>query len=207
MYYVLFEATPFDGKEKLAEQFYMSLLPHLGKMKGNGFHEDTFRLSPHAKRSLNVAIWDDADAAWRWRMEENHLRLQKKGSETVHESYRIRLGPEVSEEDDGDKSKARHYVTLFYRNNFEGTPPDDVTALLEPGVASQLKGEVLDSVVFTGDQTPTLWVTSWRSEDAAIQFEKSITTLPEDKLVRVRIDRDYTKVDRQDAPHESPGMV
>lgn len=205
MYYVLFEATPFEGKEKLAEQFYMSLLPHLNEMKGKGFHEDTFRLSPHVKRSANVAIWDDADAAWRWRMQENHLRLQKKGSEIVHESYRIRLGPEVTEGDDADNSKARHYVTLFYRNNVEGTPQNEVTALLDAGTAAQLNEDMLDSAVYSGDQT--LWITAWRSEEAAIHFEQCITTLPEDRLVRMRVDRDYTKTDRTDAPNENPGMV
>ena len=204
MYYAIFEAVPYEGKEKLAEQFYMSLLPHLDKFKGNGFHEDAFSGAVHRRKGVNVAVWDDAEAAWGWRNEENHLRLQKKGSETVYESYRIRLGPEVPKSEEPDNEKTRHYMTLLYRSSFEGTPPDDVAELLESGIAGQLKGEVVDSTVYKGAQT--LWITTWRSQDAAIHFEQSITSLPEDTLLRIRVERDYTKSDRNDAPHEMPGM-
>lgn len=203
MYYVLFEASPFDGKEKLGAQYYKSLLPHLHKIVG--FHEDTFRLSPHRKRTANIAIFDDVDAAWRWRNQENHLRMQSKGSDGVYESYRIRLGPEVGEDDRGDKSKTRHYLTLFYRGDVEGTPPDNVTEVLKEGRASELKDEVVDSFVFQGDQT--VWITTWGSEDAAIKFEKSAKSLANGNVVRIRVERDYTKTDRKDAPHETPGMA
>lgn len=65
MYYTVFEGLPFEGKEKLGEQYYKSLLPHLhGKFKDNGFHEDAFSVSPHMRKGVNVAVWDDADAAW-----------------------------------------------------------------------------------------------------------------------------------------------
>lgn len=141
----------------------------------------------------------------RWRNEENHLRVQKKGSDGVYESYRLRLGPEVTEHEDSDKSKTRQYLTLFYRSSVEGTPQDDVTELLEGSAASQLKEEVTDSAVYQGAQT--LWITAWRSEDAAIRFGQSITPLPEDRFLRIRIERDYTKSDRKDAPHETPGMT
>lgn len=203
MYYALFENMPFEGKEKVAQQYYMSLLPKLEQFKGHGFHEDNFNASPHGRNAVNVAIWDDADAVRRWREQEDHLRLQKKSFDTVWEAFRIRLGPEVTEAD--SSSEARHYLTLLYRSNVDGTPPNDVTEVIEAESASQLKSEVLDSAVFQGPST--VWITAWRSKDAAMRFAKSVESSSGDKVVRIRIDRDYTKTERNDAPNQIPGML
>ena len=53
----------------------------------------------------------------------------------------------------------------------------------------------------------TVWITAWKLEDAAAKLEASATRLPDDKVVRVKVNRDYTKSDRKDAPYETPGMT
>ena len=203
MYYAIFENLAFEGKERTAQKFYMSLLPHLEKFKGHGFHEDTFSGSPLGRNAVNVAIWDDADAVGRWREEENHLRLQKKSFDTVWEWYRIRLGPEVSEADSA--SEARHYLTLLYRSNVDGTPPDDVTEVLDASLTSQLKGDIIDSAVFQGEKT--FWITAWRSQHAATTLEKGLASSSGDNVVTICVNRDYTKSQRKDAPNQVPGML
>ena len=50
---------------------------------------------------MNIAVWDDLEAIKTWRNEEHHLRVQGKGTD-VYESYRLRIGREVREDDTGN---------------------------------------------------------------------------------------------------------
>ena len=204
MYYSIFEGRPYEDKLKVAEQYYVSLVPRVKQI--SDFVEDSFFGSPHNPRSaVNIAEWKHEAALNEWRNESNHLRLQAKASNVVYESYRLRLGPAVDASDSVSEDGVRQYAILYYRDNVDGTPEDDVTSLLEPESVSIVKEGMLDSSVFQGPRI--LWVSGWRSAAAASKFEKAIPRIEGDSLSRVRVERDYTKSDRKDAPSENPGEV
>jgi heme-degrading monooxygenase HmoA len=198
MYYSIFEAIPEPDKGKVAEAYYKSLVPKVRQIPG--FIQDTFYGSPNTEgKAVNIAEWKDADAMSQWRNESSHLRAQGKGFD-VYQSYRIRLGPDVEASQGKD---TRHFLVLYYRESFDGTPEDDITSLLQAGAASVVKNDLLDSSVYQGPRTA--WVTAWQSQDAADNLEKAIPREEGDALVKMVVERDYTKTDRKDAPSELPG--
>jgi heme-degrading monooxygenase HmoA len=198
MYYSIFEAIPEPDKGKVAEAYYKSLVPKVKQIPG--FIKDTFYGWPNTEgKAVNIAEWKDVDAMSQWRNESNHLRAQGKGFD-VYQSYRLRLGPDVEASTGHD---ARHFLVLYYRESFDGTPEDDITSLLQAGAASAVKNDLLDSSVYQGPRTA--WVSAWRSQDAADNLEKAIPREEGDALVKMMVERDYTKTDRKDAPSELPG--
>ena len=201
MWYSIFEAIPEPDKGQVAEAYYKSLLP---KVKGiSGFVKDTFLGSPHTSgKAVNIAEWRDADAISQWRNEGSHLRAQGKGP-SIYQSYRLRLGPGVEAAEGRGGETARHYVVLYYRDSFDGTPEDDITSLFQLGGVLTVKKDMLDSSVFQGPRT--LWVSSWKSQDAAENLMKALPRESGDTLINMVVNRDYTKSDREDAPSESPG--
>ena len=94
-------------------------------------------------------------------------------------------------------------MALYYRHNVEETPEDDVASLLPVDAARELKGNMLDISVFQG--TRILWISAWRSSAALRKFLKAIPRIENDSLVQVKVERDYTKFDRNDAPSQTPG--
>lgn len=208
MYLSIFSATTKPDRTAIAGQYYKSLIEHVYAIPG--FKGDTFFASPHTDRkSVNVAFWEDADAVKRWRNESNHLRLQAKGADSVYESYRLQLGPSIEFDEDveeGAEEGARQWMVLYFRPSVEGIEPEnDATLTLPPELALDLKMDMLDSLVFLGDKI--LWVTTWRTREAAKKFAEGvrIDRMQGFTAVSVRIERDYTRSDRADAPSEVPG--
>jgi heme-degrading monooxygenase HmoA len=197
MHYSLFEAVIEPGKGRVAEAYYMSLLP---KVKGiDGFIKDIFLGSVHnAELAINIAEWKDADAVWRWRNDANHLRAQGKGP-GIYQSWRIRIGRTVEDAEDGD---AKQWVVLYYRDSFDGKPADDVTSLLQADVAS-IKEDLLGSAVYQGSRI--MWISSWPSREAAQKLVEALPRVGNDTLIVLAVDRDYGKTERQQAPSEVPG--
>lgn len=202
MYYSIFEGLPHEDKVETAVRYYKFLLPKVQAIEG--FRGDNFYASPHvANKSVNVGEWDDSDSVRRWRNENNHLNSQSKASHGVYDSYRLRLGPAISEGSNDESAHLRHFMTLLYQDKVDGTPSDDVTSLLDGQDASSLKDSMIDSVVYEGQRT--LWITGWRSQEAAMKFQKALSGVLPGNIVRLRIERDYTKTDRKDAPHQVAG--
>ena len=200
MWYSIFEAIPEPDKGQVAEAFYRSLVPKVKAIPG--FVKDTFLGSPHtAQKAVNIAEWKDADVIRQWRNEDSHLRAQGQGT-SVYQTYRLRIGPGI-EAGAQQNEPARHFVVLYYRDSFDGTPEDDVTSLLQASAAATVKKDMLDSSVFQGPRT--LWVSGWKSQDAAENGGKAIPREEGDTLIIMAVNRDYTKSDRKDAPSASPG--
>ena len=205
MYYSIFEGMPYEGKEKLGGQLYTSLLSHLHESPG--FHEDSFMASPHSHRwAVNVAVWDDAEAVKSWRNEEHHLSAQKKGNLLVYEDYRLRLCSELDPKST-DEEKAKSYVSLVYRVAGTQTPVDDVLKALKGNTSQKkldsLETNLLDSCYYQGEKG--LWITAWRTREAVDRLEEILDLETVEKIIKLQVDRDYTKTSREDAPHETPG--
>lgn len=205
MYYSIFEGMPHEGKEKLGGQLYTSLLPHLHESPG--FHEDSFMGSPHSPRwAVNVAVWDDAESVKQWRNEGHHLSAQKKGNLLVYEDYRLRLCSEL-DLDSTDDGKAKSYVTLIYRPGGTQTPVDDVLKALKMDTSQEKldspEADLVESCFYQGEKG--CWIAGWRTREAVDRLEKILNLESVEKIIKLQVDRDYTKTNREDAPHETPG--
>jgi heme-degrading monooxygenase HmoA len=176
MYYAIFEGTEAEGKAAVPEQYYKTLSSILSEIQGfiseNGFE------SPHVARlGALVSVWEDVDAISRWRNEMTHLRIQQKASHGIYQDYRVRIGPELDPDSSNPSTdEASQIVVLYYRDNFEKTPEDNITSLIDSTTATELQSELLDSSVYLGSQT--LWISSWQSEAAASKLANLLSSFP-----------------------------
>lgn len=204
MYYAIFEGTQFEGKAALAEQFYKSLSPILYKFPG--FVSETGFGSPHVARSeVLISVWEDEDAINRWRNELTHLRVQGKASRGIYYDYRNRIGPELDHNSPISSSSgdASHTILLYFHDSYEQTPEENILSLVDSTSATELRLELLGSSVYLGEQT--LWISSWKSQEAAIKFANLLSRSPGDDVKLVSVGRDYTKSNRKDAPNKIAG--
>ena len=129
MYYVLFEGVVKADKLSLTGHYHEFLVPKLHKIPGF-LQEQPFGSPFQDNKGLNLTTWEDAEAVKRWRNQSDHLGLQAKGSDTVYEAYRLRLGRGYEKADTSSLSNAREFVVLYSRDDVSETPDDDVTTLL-----------------------------------------------------------------------------
>jgi len=204
MYYAVFEGTQMEGKGALAEQFYKTLTSILYKFPG--FVSETGFGSPHVeRREVLISVWEDEESMNRWRNESTHLSIQGKASRGIFHDYHIRLGPELDPNSTGRSSSndASQMILLYFHDNYEQTPEDDIFSLVDSVSTTGLQSEILGSSVYIGQQT--LWISLWKSQEGAMKFANSLSRSPGDDVKLVRVRRDYTKSRRKDAPNEIAG--
>jgi len=94
-------------------------------------------------------------------------------------------------------------ILLYFHDNYEQTPEDDIFSLVDSVSTTGLQSEILGSSVYIGQQT--LWISLWKSQEGAMKFANSLSRSPGDDVKLVRVRRDYTKSRRKDAPNEIAG--
>lgn len=206
MYYAIFEGREAEGKAEVAGQYYKALSPLVREIKG--FISETGFGSPHVDRvGVLISVWEDADAISRWRNQALHLRIQHIAKQDIYEDYRIRVGLELNSDTPAQPSsdEISPVVLLYCRDSLETTPENNITSMIEPNSATEVQSYLLDSSVYLGPQT--LWISSWQSEEAASRFTKLLPRVENDNLKFIRVQRDYTKSRRTDAPNEKAGSL
>ena len=206
MYYVISESVVPANRASIAESYYNTLVPEIHKI--SGFVSEQELQSPTTtEKSVTISYWEDEAAIKRWRNETTHLRIPKKASAGVFESYRIRVGPVVVQEEDKEdvSSGQEHFIVFYQRDKAEEDLTDNNASLIGSDAASQVKENLLDSAVYRASQA--VWISAWRSKAAAREFERSIHRVPGNSVKRIQVLRDYTKADRKDAPNLIPGSL
>ena len=148
-----------------------------------------------------VAKFEDAEAMNTWRVQKTHLRVERTGREKVFEQYRIRVGPGADEEGEDDGQ-----VVLLYQRTHAtaagegGQTAGSIKELLDGGLVDEtVLGHMNDEGVYQSEKT-VLWLSSWKSRDAALKIEKAIRRVEGDTVQRLKVVRDYTKEDRKEVP-------
>ena len=194
MYFVIFEGTVPSKYATLGERFYTTLLPLLHESPGF-IAETPFASTTDPDGQLELATFTDAEAVNTWRVQPTHLTIERTGREKVFEEYRIRVGPEA----EGDEETQ---VVLLYQRLHSpdaGKLPGSMKDLLGPDADPEVLKDMNDEGVYKSEKT-TLWLSSWNSNEVAIEIEKAIPRAKGDTVQRVGIVRDYTKVNREQIP-------
>jgi hypothetical protein len=169
-----------------------------------------------------LSSWRDEKSVVRWRTARNHHLVQQKGRADILESYHLRVGEIFS-----DNRLPAGMELLNQRNDEteigEGTMATIITATRPTGhpsnivACSQFLGldifsgsalvdwDVYDAVLTPGDLCLML---VWKDCSAVRHFEDGERMLLPDthRIRHVRIVRDYTMLDRREAPQYYPAV-
>ncbi|MCK4588050.1 MAG: antibiotic biosynthesis monooxygenase [Gammaproteobacteria bacterium] len=105
MYAVIFEVVPTsEGKDQ-----YLKLALELRKFleNQNGFISiERFQSLSQENKVLSLSFWRDEEAIRKWRNELDHRLAQKKGMDSLFDSYRIRVAEVVRDYSGTDRTQA-----------------------------------------------------------------------------------------------------
>ena len=199
-YHVVFQGTVVPQYASLSDRFYTLLLPLLHASPG--FIEETgFASTTDPNGQVLLAKFKDAESMETWRVEPTHLRVERTGREKVFEEYRIRIGPGAEEADE----KEGQVVLLYQRPHAvaaagakDGKTPQTVKELLDPQLLDAKILVGMDTVAVYQSEKTMLWISSWPSDATAKKVETALQRVEGDAVQRVKVVRDYTKVDRRE---------
>ena len=221
MFSVLFEVQPKPEKWDEYLGNAKMLRPELEQIDG---FVDNIRYKSMQRKGwiLSLSNWRDEKAVVRWRTTQNHHLVQKKGRDDILESYHLRVGEIFA-----DNQIPAGMKLLNQRNDEteigEGTMVTIITATRPSGhpsnvtACSQFLGldiysgdalvdwDIYDAVLTPGDLCLML---VWKDCGAVKYFEDGERMLlPETHRIRhVRVIRDYTMLDRREAPQYYPAV-
>ena len=209
MYFVILESTVPKSRTAISAAYYTNMQKLLHAQPGF-ISEVPFGSPFDEERQTLVSKWVDGSSVRKWRLQHDHLKIEKKGRETVFGDYRLRAGPKLlsdGEEDEGNEMTSTHkqgHFMVLYEQPIAGimTPlSHEITALLDDAKfdVSAVTTRLIDVAVHQGEQT-ALWVSGWPTKAAAVEFESSLRRVPGDEIHIIRVARDYGKNDRAEAP-------
>ena len=215
MFSVLFEVQPKPEKWDEYLDNAKMLRPELEQIEG--FVENIrYKSMQREGWILSLSSWRDEKSVVRWRTSQNHHLVQQKGRDDILESYHLRVGEIFA-----DNKLPAGMQLLNQRNDEteigEGTMVTIITATRPPGhpsnvvACSQFLGldiysgdalvywDVYDAVLSPGDLCLML---IWKDCSAVGYFEDGGRMLLSDthRVRHVRVVRDYTMLDRREAP-------
>ncbi|KAL9013792.1 MAG: hypothetical protein Q9173_001536 [Seirophora scorigena] len=144
MFFVVSQYHVPASRVAIAGEYYGKLPPILHAQPG--FISETPYASPHeAHKQVLIARFVDEAAETNWRLQHDHLGIEKKGREVVLDDYRLRVGPsslsvDRNEPDATTPGSAREegggndrIVCLYERPAGTATPPPrSVSELIDP---------------------------------------------------------------------------
>jgi heme-degrading monooxygenase HmoA len=218
MFSVIFEVHPRSGQWDAYLGYAKMLRPELEQIEG---FVDNIRYRSLTREGwiLSLSGWRDEKSLVRWRTRAKHHEVQEKGREEVLLGYHLRVGQVTNDSRVPDGQEIREQ-RLDETEVGDGTtvvlidavrPEEwvkersatDVAAWL--GLDADAKGltgwDAFDAVLTPGQ---IILLTSWHDENAAHAFEKATVLQGGGRLRRVRVVRDYSMVDRREAPQYYP---
>lgn len=102
---VIFEVTPTENGKDEYFKLGAALKEELQKMPGF-ISVERFASVNNEGKFLSLSFWENEEAAAGWRNQMHHRASQKKGHDTLFESYRISVGEIVREYTDQNREQA-----------------------------------------------------------------------------------------------------
>ncbi len=198
MFCVFFEVQPKDGQGDAYLEIAAAMRKQVEAVDGF-LHVERFRDLSRAGAFLSFSTWQTEKALIRWRVNAKHHVVQARGRSDIFDGYRIRIG-ELTADSEATEPPAQ------FRFDETETGEAKVVAITEhatgasvaaPGALSSIS---FDSVLNEG-RSATL--TGWADDTTAAS-----ATVPENARVRrFRIVRDYTMIEREEAPQYFPAFA
>ncbi|KAI4210633.1 MAG: hypothetical protein LQ351_006512 [Letrouitia transgressa] len=219
MFFVVFELNLPASRTPVSMEYYAKLQSILQTQAG--FISEVPYASPHREgRQVLVAKFVDEASVRAWRLQHDHLIIQYHARREVFDDYRLRVGPSTSlDREEGEVSEGAEHVTrkkghiicLYERPILaaEDTAdpssiPSNVVDLVDreaqkdPSLKDVI-ASLVDTTVYQSEKT-MLWISGWVDKDAAVGFGHLVSRTQGDSIQLVRVERDYGKYDRNEAP-------
>ena len=198
MFCVLFEVEPKDGQG----QAYLDIAAAMRRQVEaiDGFlGVERFRDLSRDGAFLSFSRWRDEKALIRWRIDAKHHIVQARGRTEIFDGYRIRIGEMTADSQSADPPAQFRYdeTETGEAKSVVLVEHDTDVAIPAPGALSHV---TFDSVMQEG-RSATL--TGWPDDEAASKQP----VLPDARARRFRIVRDYTMVERTEAPQYFPEVA
>lgn len=209
MFFVIFESVVPSPARAISSQYYATLQSLL-QLQSGFISEVPFVSLIHEGGQVLVAKFVDEAAVQSWRLQTDHLRIQKRARQHIFESYRIRVGPEILAEEKKKETKEPTtgmpgpFILLYQYptpRDINSSTVSKLSSLVnqEKPYSSEILADLVDSAMYQSEQC-VLWLASWPTEAAAINFKDLIRRVQGDAAHLVRVMRDYGKLDRKEAP-------
>jgi heme-degrading monooxygenase HmoA len=221
MFSVIFEVHPRSDQWDAYLGYAKMLRPELQRIEG---FVDNIRYRSLTREGwiLSLSGWRDEKALVRWRTQANHHEVQEKGRQQVLLGYHLRVGqvtddtrvPDGQEirEQRLDETEIGDGTTIVF---IDATRPAEwvkeqraIDVALWLGLNPKANGlvdwDAFDAVLSPGE---IILLTSWKDEGSARAFENTVALPQGGRLRRVRVVRDYTMMDRREAPQFYPKVT
>jgi heme-degrading monooxygenase HmoA len=221
MFSVLFEVRPKDDQWDTYLGYAKMLRPELEDIEGF-VANIRYRSMTRSGWILSLSDWDSEKALVRWRTRPSHHEVQEKGRSEVLWDYHLRVGQLIQDtrippgyilsEQRLDETETGEGTTITLIDGKR--PPSWVSETSSNGVAGWLglvsdaaglvSWDVFDAVLTPGD---VMLLLSWHDNDAAENFETTVSLEEGKRLRRVRVVRDYGMYDRRESPQYYPEVA
>jgi len=198
MFCVFFEVQPKDGQGDAYLEIAAAMRRQVEAMDGF-LGVERFRDLSRPGAFLSFSTWRDEKALTRWRIDAKHHVVQARGRSDIFAGYRIRIG-EMTADSDTDTPPAQ------FRYDVTETGAAKVMMMAEHATgAGSPAPAALSTVAFDSVTRPgrSATLTGWPDEAAAA----TLTPSPDTRARRFRIVRDYTLVERAEAPQYFPEVA
>jgi heme-degrading monooxygenase HmoA len=221
MFSVIFEVYPRSDQWDTYLGYAKMLRPELEQVAG---FVDNIRYKSLTRDGwiFSLSNWRDEKAVVRWRTHMRHHEVQEQGRGKILLDYHLRVGQltqdtrlpagyELREQrlDETETGESTTITLIDARQPPEwvqASSPEEVAqwlGLVPNTVAGLVSWDVFDAVLTPGD---IILLLSWRDQTAAQNFEKSVSLQDGARLRRVRVVRDYSMLDRREAPQYYPDV-
>jgi heme-degrading monooxygenase HmoA len=211
---VLFEVHPRSAEWDTYLNYAKMLRPELEAIDG---FVDNIRYLSMTRDGwvLSLSGWRDEKALVRWRTHAGHHDAQTQGRATVLLDYHLRVGQlthdsapppnhQLSEQrlDETETGEATT-ITLI---DVQDADTDDAIGLarrlgLDEMATGLVSWDVFNAVLTPGD---VILLLAWREHTDADAFRQQLTLPPQARFRQVRVIRDYSLLDRYEAPQFYP---
>jgi heme-degrading monooxygenase HmoA len=217
MFSVIFEVFP--KKERFEE--YLALAKHLKPLldRIDGFVDnERFESKRRQGWILSHSTWRDEKSVVRWRTTREHHKIQERGRSEIFQDYHLRVGDVIADTNPPREAPIKEQrfdeteVGVAKVVTFTETTPEDGTILTSfTTLASILGLDVTGEGIIDYDVVASIYnpgklalLVSWKNAKAASGWTPVNTGLQTLRHRRIRIVRDYSMVDRREAPQFYP---
>lgn len=201
MFCVFFEVQPRKGQSDAYFRIAVSMRAEVEKIDGF-LGVERFSDPERADAFLSFSTWRDEKSLIRWRTLDKHHAMQAKGREDIFETYRIRIGELTADSESNNPPAQFRYDETDTGLAKSMVFAEHATGATPPPPLGSISATLFHSVTNEG-RSATL--TGWAdAEQAAGQVSAPPLNT---RMRQFRIVRDYTMVERHEAPQYFPEVA
>lgn len=206
--FICFEGKVHAEQAELGGQFYEQM-SELVKTQPGFISQTPFESIDQDFGQVLYVRFDNEQHLHAWKNNHVHLGIQAKGRADVFVDYRLRIRNEAfpgrSHSPDNHTASAGKYLLLWqYPTALNDTTDESssCTSRMAPSVDSFAWQQLVDAATYVND-VATLRISSWPTKEIGLIVKAGVPRVAGDDLRLVRVERDYGRFQRQEAPGDA----